>query len=90
MKIGGVKTIVIPYLEAYGPYDSSLVGVVNKSQISDNTTPEVGMQLAATQSDGSEVYVTITAISGDNITLDGNHPLAGKDLTFTIELVNIL
>lgn len=89
MKVGGIKTVVIPADQAYGQHQSDLVFEVDKSALSENITPKVGMTLQSTQSDGSIMMVTIINISDKTITLDANHPLAGKDLTFEIQLMQI-
>ena len=91
MKVGEKKTVTIPAEEAYGPHREEMVLEVGRERIPSNIEPEVGMMLESTQQDGSKVVFTITNISDNNtVTLDANHPLAGKDLTFEIELVKIL
>jgi peptidylprolyl isomerase len=90
MKVGEKKTVTIPADKAYGPYlDTGLVEVPREKLPSDQT-PEVGQQLVAVQSDGSQARAIITSISDNVVVVDFNHPLAGKDLTFEIELVKIL
>ena len=91
MKVGEKKTVTIPAEEAYGPRHDEMVIEVEREKIPSDIEPVVGMMLASTQQDGSKVVFTITDISDNNtVTLDANHPLAGKDLTFEIELVKIL
>jgi len=91
MKVGEKKTVTIPADEAYGPHRDEMVIEVDREQFPSNIDPEVGMMLESTQQDGSKVVFTVTNISDNTtITLDANHPLAGKDLTFEIELVKIL
>lgn len=90
MKVGGKKTVTIPSNEAYGPRNQNLVIDVPREQIPEDLDPQVGQQLQMTLEDGMIAIVTIIAISDTTITLDGNPPLAGKDLTFEIELVDIL
>ena len=84
MKVGEKKTITIPAADAYGEYDPEMVKDVPRSDLPDSIDPEVGMQLRAGNS-----LVTITAVTDDSVTIDFNHQLAGKDLTFEIELVSI-
>ena len=89
MKIGESKTVTIPAEDAYGPYDADMTLVVSREELPGDITPEVGQQLEMTDSDGGTIIVNITEVSDTTVTLDGNHPLAGKDLTFEIELVSI-
>ena len=89
MKVGDAKTVTIPAADAYGPRDESLVQVVQKSKLPQDTEPQVGMQLQSSNADGSTTIFTITKIDGTAVTLDGNSPLAGKDLTFDIKLLEI-
>jgi len=89
MQVGETKTVQIPAAIAYGKRSDDMVFEVNRSQFEAELTPEVGQQFQVTASDGKPLIVTVTNIDGDIITLDGNHPLAGKDLTFEIELIKI-
>jgi len=89
MKIGESKTVTIPAKDAYGPYDADMTLVVSREELPEDITPEIGQQLEMTGSDGGTIIVNITEVSDTTVTLDGNHPLAGKDLTFEIELVSI-
>ncbi|MBI4267490.1 MAG: peptidylprolyl isomerase [Chloroflexi bacterium] len=89
MKVGDAKTVKIPSAEAYGPYHDQLMLVLDRSQLPADLVPEVGQTLQMEQ-DGRTFLVNITAVSTANITVDGNHPLAGKDLTFEITLVEIV
>jgi FKBP-type peptidyl-prolyl cis-trans isomerase 2 len=63
---------------------------VDRSQFPPNLDPEVGQQLQIRQPDGQAIVVTVTDLSDESATLDANHPLAGKDLTFDIELVQVV
>lgn len=89
MEIGDKKTITIPPEEAYGPHRDELTLTVNKGQFPENITPAVGQQLQMQQPDQSTINVVITGIEGEDVTLDANHPLAGKTLIFDLELVAI-
>ena len=89
MKVGEKKTITIPANEAYGPYRKELTLEIPRTDLKD-ITPKIGMQLQSTQKDGSLIVATITKITETTVTLDANHHLAGKDLTFEIELLKIL
>ncbi|MCD6280015.1 MAG: peptidylprolyl isomerase [Deltaproteobacteria bacterium] len=90
MKVGDKKTISIPPGDAYGEYLDDLVVVINRSQIPPEIDAEVGMVLQVKSENGTATYVTVTDITDDAVTLDGNHPLAGKSLTFEIELLEIV
>lgn len=89
MEVGQSKTIIIPADEAYGPHRQELVLVVGRDEFPDEIEPKVGEQLRVQEADGREIRVQVTDETEDNVTLDGNHPLAGKDLTFDLELVEI-
>jgi peptidylprolyl isomerase len=89
MKVGEKKTITIPANEAYGPYRKELALEIPRTDLKD-ITPKIGMQLQSTQKDGSLIVATITKITETTVTVDANHHLAGKDLTFEIELLKIL
>lgn len=89
MKVGESKTVTIPAAEAYGAYNPQLVRVVQESQLPQGTEPQVGQQLQGTNADGTTTVFTITKIDSTGITLDANSPLAGKDLTFEIKLLEI-
>jgi peptidylprolyl isomerase len=90
MKVGEKKTITIAAADAYGEYRDDLVFEVEKSDLQLSVTPQVGMQLTMTQANGTKVNVTVKAITDTTITLDANAPLAGNDLTFALELVEIV
>ena len=89
LAIGESKTVTILAEEAYGPYRTDLVTVVEREQLPTSLEPEVGQQLQAQQTDGSTAMVIVTDVSETTITIDANHFLAGKDLTFEIKLVEI-
>jgi peptidylprolyl isomerase len=89
MSPGESKTVEIPADEAYGPYLEELVMVVDRDQLPEDLQPEVGQQLQIRQPDGQTILVKVIDVSESSVTLDANHPLAGEDLTFDIELVEI-
>jgi peptidylprolyl isomerase len=89
MQPGESKTATIPADQAYGPYQEDLLIEVERSQFPADVTPEVGQQFQIRQADGQATVVTVADVSGPQVTLDANHPLAGQDLTFDIELVEI-
>lgn len=90
MALGEAKTIVIPFDQAYGAYDDELVLNVPRDQFPDHITPEVGEALQLQQPDGNVITVVISDVSDEAVTLDANHPLAGEDLTFDLQLAEIV
>jgi len=90
MSEGDSKTTQIPSDAAYGPHRDEMIVEVERSQFPPNLDPEVGQQLQIRQPDGQAIVVTVTDLSDESATLDANHPLAGKDLTFDIELVQVV
>ena len=90
MKVGENKTVTISAQDAYGPSRKELIFEVPKENLPAGATPQFGQQLRGSKADGSTMVATITKISDKTVTLDGNVPLAGKDLTFEIGLVKIL
>jgi len=89
MQAGQSKTVTIPSQEAYGPRRDEMVLVIERTELPPELKPDVGQQLQMQQSDGRAVSVLVTDVSETTITIDANHPLAGKDLTFEIELLEI-
>jgi peptidylprolyl isomerase len=89
MSIGESKEVKIPVDEAYGPHMEELVGVVELSRLPEGVVPEIGGQLEVTREDGESFPVLITSVTETEVTLDANHPLAGRDLTFEIRLLEI-
>ena len=89
MTVGDSKKVNIPAEQAYGPRNEQMVQEVPKTVLPEDLTPKEGMALQARNQDGRPVNLLVTAVSDDTITVDGNHPLAGKALNFDIELVDI-
>lgn len=89
MTTGDKKTVEIEADEAYGQRIEALVQQIAREGLNLGAEPEVGMQLGLQLPDGNEIPVTITEVTNDSITLDANHPLAGRKLIFDIELVNL-
>ena len=90
MKVNEKKTVNIVKEEAYGDVKEELFHEVKKEQLPQDMTPEVGMGLASENPDGTENQFRIAAVNEDHIIVDGNHPLAGQDLTFDLELIEII
>lgn len=89
MAIGDSKTVNIPAAQAYGPRMDEMVREVPRSDLPDHIEIAMGVQLQASPPGGQPVVLTVIAFDDDSVTLDGNHALAGQDLTFEIELVSI-
>jgi FKBP-type peptidyl-prolyl cis-trans isomerase 2 len=91
MEIGEKKTVTIPAEEAYGLRHEELIWKREKTEFPEGVTPAVGKQVGIrlNQPDAPLINALITEVSEDNVTLDANHPLAGKTLVFDIELVGI-
>ena len=89
MQVEQAKTINIPAEEAYGEHKEGLVQEVPKEHMPQDMEPEVGMQLMSRSPDGQEIPLIITSVQETTVTVDANHPLAGKDLTFEVTLVGI-
>jgi len=89
MGVGDSRTVSIEPEQAYGPVREELVATVDVKNFPEDVTPAVGQHFEMRRPDGNPVDVVITKIEGEEVTLDANHPLAGKKLTFEIELVEI-
>lgn len=89
MAPGDAKTQVIPSTQAYGPYREDMVVEISRSQMPPELEPEVGQQLEVAQGPGQIIPVVVTQVSEATVTLDANHPLAGENLVFDIQLVAI-
>ena len=89
MREGDTKTVFVPPENAYGYYDKNAQIVVEKSKIPPEIEPEVGIKLKVQTAGGEVKVVTVHSISHKTVTLDGNHPLAGKNIIFEIHLEKI-
>ncbi|NLX03986.1 MAG: peptidylprolyl isomerase [Phycisphaerae bacterium] len=89
MEPGQSKTVEVSSEEAYGPRRDEMILQVDRSRLPEDLDPEVGQQLQSHQENGQTVILTVTDVSEQEVTLDANHPLAGQDLQFEIELVEI-
>jgi peptidylprolyl isomerase len=88
MEPGSAKTVTIPAERAYGARRDELLLQVDRSQFPDNADPAPGQQFQMSQG-GQNFVVSVAAVEGSQVTLDANHPLAGQDLTFELELVAV-
>jgi len=89
MKVNEKKTVTIPKEEAYGEPRQELIQEVQKDQLPEEIKPEVGMGLVSKTPDGKEMNLVVAEVKDETIVVDGNHPLAGKDLVFDLEVVEI-
>lgn len=89
MAVGEKKTVEIPCDDAYGPINPAMMQDVPREQIPDEIPLELGMMLQMQGPAGDVLPVKVANITDDTVTLDANHMLAGKDLTFALELVCI-
>lgn len=89
MTVGETKTFTIAAEDAYGPRRDEMVFKVDRNQLPEGMEPEVGQHLQTEAEGGQPVILEIVEVEAENVTLDGNHPLAGKDLNFDIELMEI-
>jgi len=90
MEPGESKSIQIVSENAYGPHHEEMVMVVERKDIPEGLNPQVDQRLQVQQQSGQSFVVTVTAVSEASVTMDGNHPLAGKDLSFDIQLTEIV
>ncbi|WP_305969463.1 MULTISPECIES: FKBP-type peptidyl-prolyl cis-trans isomerase [unclassified Mameliella] len=89
MEVGDKKTVQVPAEDAYGDTNPEARQDVPRSEIPDDIPLDLGTQLQVQAQGGQVLPVTVVAVTEEVVTLDANHPLAGKDLTFDIELVEI-
>ena len=89
MEVGEKKTLTIPAAEAYGPRVDQLVFTAPRENLPPGFDPKVGEMVGLETRDGHQMNALVIHADGENIRMDGNHPLAGQNLTFDIELVKI-
>jgi FKBP-type peptidyl-prolyl cis-trans isomerase 2 len=89
MRPGESKRISIVSDKAFGPYREDLVSKISPENISPELEPKVGQRMEASRQDGQKIVVTITSVTESGVIVDANHPLAGQDLTFDVQLVEI-
>jgi FKBP-type peptidyl-prolyl cis-trans isomerase 2 len=89
MTVGQKKTIEIPAENAYGPKDPEALIAFPIDRFPEHIKPEAGMRLDMTNGSGQQIPVVIVEVKDDSVVLDANHTLAGEDLVFDLELVEI-
>ncbi len=90
MEVGEKKTVKVSPDDGYGIRDETLVATIDRSQLPTDVNVSVGQALQIQQPNGQAIIVIITNVAEKTVTLDANHPLAGKTLIFDIELVEIV
>ena len=90
MNIGESKTAVIPVEQGYGPRRDEMIVTIKRDTLPPDLDARVGQRLEITQTDDQVMLVTVTGVTESGITIDANHPLAGKVLTFDLELLGII
>lgn len=89
MAIGETKTVILPPEDAYGPYDDQMTQEVPRAAIPEDIALQEGMILSAESPDGMPISFVVKSFDAEQVMIDGNHPLAGRHLTFALELVEI-
>lgn len=90
MSVGDKKTINIPFNEAYGPKNPDMIIDMPKDRFPKDIELEIGMPLAMSDGQGQQFEVIVTQLKEESVMLDANHPLAGQDLIFDLELIEIV
>ncbi|NCB17632.1 MAG: peptidylprolyl isomerase, partial [Synergistales bacterium] len=90
MKVGEERTLVLPPDQAYGAKRDDMVFTVSRDVMPKNYEPSVGDSLQMMTRGGTPVSVTVISVGEDTVQLDGNHRLAGEELTFQVELVEVV
>jgi len=90
MAVNEKKTITIDKQDAYGEVNEALFQKISKSQLPEELKPEVGMGLVGANAQGQEQQFRVAKVEEEDIIIDANHPLAGQDLVFDLEVVEIL
>ncbi|MFT0715635.1 FKBP-type peptidyl-prolyl cis-trans isomerase [Flagellimonas lutimaris] len=90
MAVNEKKTITIEKQDAYGEVNEALFQKISKTQLPEDLKPEVGMGLVGANAQGQEQQFRVAKVEEEDIIIDANHPLAGQDLVFDLEVVEIL
>ncbi len=90
MTVGETKSVTIPPTAGFGKHSKDLILKAKKTDFPNDITPEVGKILQWPQGEGKVAHVQIIEVTDDTVTIDGNHPLAGKTVVFDIELLEIV
>lgn len=90
MEVGQKSTVTVPADEAYGPRDERQVQSVPREALPDDIDVQMGSRLTATTREGRQIPLTVIGLDENQVTVDANHPLAGRNLVFDLELVEIV
>ena len=90
MKAGESKTVTVPADKAYGPYHDEWVLEVGRDKLPEDWNPEIGLHYEVPREKGQSTTATVTRVTQSSVTLDFNHPMAGKELIFEISLLEIV
>ena len=90
MNSGESKTVLVTADQAFGPYLDEMVVVVDRGRLPEEINPKEGNRIQLQSRSGETVTVTVMDVSESTVTIDGNHPLAGKDLIFDIEFIEVV
>lgn len=89
LNVGESADVIVPAAEAYGEYNEAAVQALPKTQLPDSEEIKPGMMLRGQGEDGTPVEVVVKEVREEDVLIDFNHPLAGKDLSFSIKVLNI-
>ena len=89
MRVGEIKKVRLPEEEAYGSYNQEMVFDADPDQFEEGLALEIGQQFKTEMEDGTPLLLTVKSVKGGKITLDANHPMAGKTLNFDLEVIEI-
>ena len=89
MKLGQSRQVVLAPENGYGVYDAEAFSEVDRSEFPDDVPIKPGLEMHLTGDDGEPMYARVASVDGDRIRLDFNHPLAGKELHFSVKVVGL-
>jgi peptidylprolyl isomerase len=89
MDLGQTKTVVFKPAEAYGPKDQGLIWTMPVTELPAGVAAQLGEEVSFCRADGTQVEGRVDKIEDNMVTIDGNHPLAGRSLTFEIKLASV-
>lgn len=90
MQTGTKSTVTIPVVDAYGPRRDEAIQQLDRAKVPSGVDIAIGTQLQARTADGGMLPITVVGVDEQSVTVDANHPLAGKDLVFDVELVEVV
>ena len=90
LKAGDKRSVVLEAENAFGPYNDDNIQHMHRSRFSQDTDLEIGMVMSFADKSNGEIPGVVKSLDGDNVVIDFNHPLAGRDLTFEVEIINVV